>query len=506
MPQNIILLLSGTKKPQGGLTSSTLLRATSLQRLGYSVTICTLDYRPDQDAYVEEMVSNDFVGSDVTIRNFYRDALSDVESLGQVSLAASLFSEDGEKVPYFKQYESSRLTRYFDSDGTMKYSDLAGEGNSNWRRYYDAQHRQTGLVETSMRGTLHRATTFDPLSGNITQRSYLAPSGIAYMTEWLKPADQSLEHLFVFSQSSKGSIRYWSMLEAQREWFMGVVGGVDGPTVVMVDDTSTVDVALSGLLNDVPTIAVIHNNHLREPFTSGSEINAEHVNMLNRMNEFDLCVCSTVRQKEDLETLGTHDTKVVAIPQAIDDLPFIIGKKSEGSFAVFGRLTDQKNLIGLVRCFSEVAKIRPLARLDIFGEGPLKDVLTGLIAELGLGQHVSLLGHVSDVRSEMTKYLATVVTSKFEGFGLVVGESLIAGVPVVAFDCNYGPSDMIINESNGFLIKQDDYDNLRDTLIEVFDNPGRMIEMGLRGRMKILESFSRNSVSDKWVEAIRSVF
>jgi glycosyltransferase involved in cell wall biosynthesis len=141
-----------------------------------------------------------------------------------------------------------------------------------------------------------------------------------------------------------------------------------------------------------------------------------------------------------VEELGIAPSRVAAIPDPAlrDDelaaLPAPPPGQAEGRrFLAVARLNRQKNLPLLLAAFAQAAK--PGDRLTIAGDGPERARIVRRIAELGLGNSVTLAGHVADVRPLLDECHALVLSSDYEGVPAVVTEALAAGRPIAATDC-----------------------------------------------------------------------
>ena len=96
----------------------------------------------------------------------------------------------------------------------------------------------------------------------------------------------------------------------------------------------------------------------------------------------------------------------------------------------------------------------------ILGDGPLLPFYQNIANTLNINNRVNFLGFVSNITDYLSQAYCTVLTSKHEGFPMVLVESLQLGTPVISFDCNSGPSEII--ENNGFLIEnQNEEDFIR---------------------------------------------
>lgn len=136
----------------------------------------------------------------------------------------------------------------------------------------------------------------------------------------------------------------------------------------------------------------------------------------------------------------------VVSPQAV------IGGERRRILLSAGRLSEEKQFPVLVDAFSLIAKERPDCDLVILGEGPARQEIERRAASHGLQSRVHLPGHVGNVTEWYDCADAFVLTSSREGFPNALMEALSSGVPAVSFDCATGPSDLIQEGENGFLV------------------------------------------------------
>jgi len=131
-----------------------------------------------------------------------------------------------------------------------------------------------------------------------------------------------------------------------------------------------------------------------------------------------------------------------------------------------GRLIKTKNQDKLIDIFLKISK--PGWKLVIVGYDHLKqnvsEQLKKIIRDNNAEDLVFLEGKKADVESYYIKSSIFAFTSSSEGFPNVIGEAMSAGLPVIAFDCIAGPSEMIIDNQNGFLVPLFDYKTFQEKL------------------------------------------
>jgi GalNAc-alpha-(1->4)-GalNAc-alpha-(1->3)-diNAcBac-PP-undecaprenol alpha-1,4-N-acetyl-D-galactosaminyltransferase len=137
-----------------------------------------------------------------------------------------------------------------------------------------------------------------------------------------------------------------------------------------------------------------------------------------------------------------------------------------------GRLIDSKNYDRLIRMFSEMDTEN--WKLVILGGDALKQKnlqkLRAMVIELGMEHKIELMGTVFDPETYYRKSKIFAFTSSSEGFPNVIGEALSNGLPVISYNCIAGPTDLINDAENGFLIDVFDDENYKKQLTEMMTN------------------------------------
>lgn len=169
-------------------------------------------------------------------------------------------------------------------------------------------------------------------------------------------------------------------------------------------------------------------------------------------------------------------------------------------FVAMGRLENQKGFDILIDAFSGV-KEKTNARLVIFGSGSLRDVLQAQIDSLNMEGTIVLAGYTDCPMAQMRRACAFVLSSRFEGFGLVLVEALWAGTQVISTDCDYGPAEVLEGGRYGTLVPVEDRDALANAMLDVLQQP-RSIQ---RPPDAWFEKFTATEAARQHVALIESV-
>ena len=197
-------------------------------------------------------------------------------------------------------------------------------------------------------------------------------------------------------------------------------------------------------------------------------------NLIGHLKQLDKMVVLTDSALHDWPELNN----IVKIP---DPLPFKIdGKSNQNAKRIIsiGRYAYDKGNDLLLQVWSLLEKDFPEWILDIYGNGDREPYLKQM-NELGLDQQrCHLYGPTSDVKKEYISSSIFVLPSRFEGFGLVIIESMACGVPVVAFDCENGPRSIITDGENGFLIPTFDIEAFAEKVMLLMKDRELRLRMG----------------------------
>lgn len=213
-------------------------------------------------------------------------------------------------------------------------------------------------------------------------------------------------------------------------------------------------------------------------------------------------VAQTEKAKECYGTqFNQRDVSVVGNP--INQISIPDDNQRENIVISVGRLIDTKNYDQLIEIFSKINN--PDWKLVIVGGDALKQTnsikLQQQIDALGMADRIQLAGTQKDVAAYLLKSKIFAFTSSSEGFPNVIGEAMSAGLPVVAYDCIAGPSDMIVDGENGFLIPLFDKEMFAEKLKNLMENDEKISSMGANAR-KSMERYSTDKVCEAYYRVL----
>ncbi len=164
-----------------------------------------------------------------------------------------------------------------------------------------------------------------------------------------------------------------------------------------------------------------------------------------------------------------------------------------------GRFTDIKQFDVIINCYNDSILKSKNIKLIILGDGEEKKVLNQLVKKLNLINDVLILGFKQNPYKYMKNAKFLVMCSKFEGFPMVLIESLTCGTPLVSYDCPSGPSEIIIPNENGILVENQNKDEMTKALNEMISNKELYLHCKQNAKNSV-ERFSLENIGNQWLQ------
>lgn len=213
-------------------------------------------------------------------------------------------------------------------------------------------------------------------------------------------------------------------------------------------------------------------------------------------------VVQTVRIKDFYS--AKLQSRTTIIPNPVTDKVFSLTPtlKQKRIIAV-GRLAYQKNYPMMFRAFAKVHHDFPDWQLVVYGNGPQKDEIRGVIERLGMEGHIILAGKSDHVVEEMNKSSLFVMSSDYEGMSNALLEAVCVGLPVISTDVS-GAKDLITEGVNGYIVSVGNERALTLALSSMLSSPEKMDEMGRQSKA-LAPRFREEQIVGQWEELIKKV-
>ena len=212
-----------------------------------------------------------------------------------------------------------------------------------------------------------------------------------------------------------------------------------------------------------------------------------------KLSRLDRLVVLTDKDKESWTELN----HVIAIPNPLSFETESVSNQTEKRVIAVGRYCHEKGYDLLLRAWQIIQNACFDWRLEIFGDGDCT-IYENLMDDLHIDRNRCMLnGRTQDVQSEYVKSSLAVCSSRFEGFGLAIVEAMACGVPVVSFDCPWGPGSIIKNGEDGLLVDNGNVEELANRILSLINNPNERMMMS-RNSIRNVQRYRIEHIAQKW--------
>ena len=328
--------------------------------------------------------------------------------------------------------------------------------------------------------------------------------------------ERGIDARFLSLDAGVDADRFHRALEAHHVPYTRIACGVDLSPRLARDVTRAVRAEAPDLLHTHMVHADVYGSiaahATRTPFVSTRHNDDRY--LLGPFRHVDRALMHGVRRiiaisdavRSFLERAGLPRDRMTTIHYGLDELPRAWGRNDPAPVAddarvllAVCRLEPQKGVDVAIRALPEVRARHPDAELVVLGEGPDRPTLARLADDLGVPVH--LLGRVPDVAAWLRRAELLVHPARWEGFGLVLLEAMLARLPVVAAAVSSIP-EIVVDGETGILVPPDDPVALAEALVALLDDPG---DYGFAGRRRARGEFSVARMADRTLEVYRAV-
>lgn len=209
------------------------------------------------------------------------------------------------------------------------------------------------------------------------------------------------------------------------------------------------------------------------------------------------CLNRFVILTQEDKQLWTELDNISVIPNPLTFAPQKHSSCASKQVIAVGRYDRQKGFDLLIAAWGKVVSIHPAWTLRIYGDGPLRDELQKQAAATGVQNSCSFEYPVKNIGDKYAESSLFVLSSRFEGFGLVIIEAMACGLPVVSFACPCGPQDIIKNGEDGILVEKENINALAQNINYLIENEEKRKQMGADA-LKNVQRYRIDNIAVLW--------
>lgn len=213
--------------------------------------------------------------------------------------------------------------------------------------------------------------------------------------------------------------------------------------------------------------------------------------------------CLVALTKADAAYWNKYVSQVEVIPNMITITPSVVSDYESKRVISVGRYSYEKGFDMLIEAWSLIADKYPAWELYIYGNGD-RAPFERLVNQLRLQDSVFCLPATGNIVSAYSKCSIYVMSSRYEGFGLVLTEAMSCGLPCISFDCPYGPSEIIDNGKDGYLVEKNNIHSLVDKMSRLMGDGDLRKQLGMAA-MQNVARYNKKNMMERWIALLEAL-
>ena len=222
--------------------------------------------------------------------------------------------------------------------------------------------------------------------------------------------------------------------------------------------------------------------------------------LVRAVKPLERLVVLTEADKAAWEKAGCTNVTVIPNPCALNSRKSKVESRKTKTVLAVGRLHEQKGFDLLLHAWQPIEDKYPEWQLRIVGEGPKRTELETQVRELTL-RHAVIAGRTENVADEYSSASLFVLSSRYEGFSLVLAEAMWCGTPCVAFDCPQGPAELLA-DGRGWLVENGNVEKLTQQIIYAISHPDEAKARAAKAQAYAHATYSEAAIMPLWEKII----
>lgn len=208
--------------------------------------------------------------------------------------------------------------------------------------------------------------------------------------------------------------------------------------------------------------------------------------------EFDKFIVLT---EGNLEEWKLNNLKV--IPNPLSFYPDTQSTLQNKKVIAVGKQCYQKGYDRLLPAWKNVVNKHPDWKLEIYGTIDERQGLAKQASDLNIEDNVFFFPPIKNIGDKYQQASIYTMSSRYEGFGMVLTEAMAYGVPCVSFDCPYGPSDIISDGEDGYIVPNGNIEDLAHKINHLIEHSDKRMEMGRKARVAV-QRYLPEKILEEW--------
>ncbi|WP_192978335.1 glycosyltransferase [Mammaliicoccus vitulinus] len=495
MKKEVYFLINSLDVDRGGLTKACIQQANLSADLGYETNILTFNYNGEYSELIGKVRQRYNVKNKVKIHNMY-DYFRNEYSINKKDIAIDQLIRNTD---ILEKVVNKDAYRVYDDGIYRNYITYRNNGSVKGVDYFDDSRYRIKSEFFTPEGYSGKISYMDIITNKPRQMVFKNSKGMSYLSKWINHETGLANRIVLFKDNE-----IMKVLKNDKELKIYFIEQLilKNENPILVSDARNTDEIMANVKNiKAKKIIRLHSNHISAPFDHSSEVAPTVKYALDNLDKIDCLAVLTNQQKEDITRRFKYNEKVVCIPHGIDITAKtnIFGKPKVGNdIVVVSRLVSLKQVNHIIEAVALIVKEKPDLRIKIYGSGDQEKNIKALIKKKHLETNIILMGYANNINEVYENALFSIVTSKTEGFSLSILESMANGTPVIAYNFNYGPNEIIVNNEDGRIIEKNNVKVLSETILELSNNRDLVSHMSKNALKNIENKFSKKQIKNMW--------
>lgn len=478
------MLVHGIALGKGGMTSAMLVRSRYFYNHNIQGDLVTLDYNPDYPQIIKTLKQNKMDERTNMINLFQyfdQESLTGTINVNQTENAYLQTLETYIKIP------RDNTARFFDKN-TGNYAYYVRYAGNHIKIIDEMNNAKRSKRIHFINGLVSHIEYFNE-NNKKHYEVFFNAEGHPYISRQCNPITGNIGSSFLLSRNA-----HFSNNIELSQYFLNDI--VDDETSIICDGPGSFRKILDLENKNVKLFAVLHARHF-ENWADTQTFKTDLKFILDNASKIDGVITLTEGQKKDIQKdFDIQNIYTISNFITLNSEPeHTYGSKVVGTIS---RFTREKGFDRMLDVAKIVSELDPTIQFHLYGSGSYLDATAAKIKKLQLENSVMLKGYTSNPINTLQDFDLVISASHYEGQGLSMIEAMEQKVPVVAFDIQYGPSDFINDQQNGYLIDDGDINAMAIQIVKALNSPEQLEKMGQQARKDIVNMYNSDNIMSKW--------
>ncbi|WP_239454026.1 glycosyltransferase [Mammaliicoccus sciuri] len=485
--KHVYLMIFDLDVEKGGKTSAMLTRAKYFNDANIKTDIVTFDYKTNYQQIIDKLVEIKKLSKESHVYNQFHFFENESVEMGKnetninkkyQTIIDNSFSNEISKtnVELFSKESGELIGKIKYKNDEENYTLDIFLNGSKVKRVYCVENWIRRIKEYNSNGKVYSEVFFNRNGNPFIRRNINVSTG-------------KLEQIYLLYKNKC----FKNNIELGKYFVDNLVEDTE-ENILICDGTGSVEKIIdTNKLKKVQKYAVMHTTHV----TPKGDIKPKEDTVLKSASKLDGVVFLNNDYINDVK--DEYDIKnAYQINNFVQDIPEHYSMPSNKVVGCISRLSEEKGFDKFISVAKKVVSHDNQIEFHIYGEGEYKEEINKMIKENNVEKYVKLFGYTTDPIGKLDEFKCVLTTSQTEVQSLSMIEAMFKGKPVIAFDIKYGPSQFIKNNFNGYLIENNDEENMVKAILEIVNDENKAIRYGENGRELVLDEFNPYNIIGKW--------